>query len=293
MSPVHKLGFIQPQLPTLVDQPPPGEDWIHEIKHDGYRTILVRDRDHVRAFTRNGFDWTDRYPNIVDAARRLSCPSAILDGEVIVQDERGVSDFEALRSAIRHQPERILFFAFDLLHLNGRDLRNEALLERRVKLKELIGDDPYSPLQFSESFSVGGAALLKGCMQHRLEGIVSKLSSSRYQSGRSKTWLKTKCFAEGTFVIIGTDQDRKTGAIRALLARPHAQGLVYAGAAFIALPAEQREALHNELERLTAQQCPLGFRMPGARWVKPKLLVRVRHLTGSNYLRHATVREIQ
>ena len=247
----------------------------------------------MRAFTRNGFDWSDRYPGIIAAAGQLRCRTAILDGEVIVQDEQGRSDFEALKSAIRDQPERLIFFAFDLLHLNGRDLRNESLIERRAKLKQLVGEDPWSPVQFSEAFTAGGAALFKACLQHGLEGIVSKLSSSRYQSGRSKTWLKTKCFTEGIFVIIGTDQDRKTGAMRALLARPHADGLVYAGAAFIALPREQRDALYSELEGLAAERCPLGFQMHGARWVKPKVVARVRHLAGSKYLRHAPLREIQ
>ena len=293
MSRVPRLGFIEPQVPTLVDHPPQHEEWIHEVKHDGYRTLLVRDRDGVRAFTRNGFDWTDRYPSIVRAATKLSCRSAILDGEVIVQDERGISHFEALNTAIRREPERLIFFAFDLLHLDGRDLRQRPLVERRAELKGLIGENPWSRLQYSEAFNAGGAALFKACVQHGLEGIVSKLSSSRYRSGRSKTWRKTKCFTESTFVIIGTDQDRKTGAMRALLARPENYGFVYAGAAFIALPGEQREALHYELERLSITQCPLGLRMPGARWVEPRVIAKVRHLAASKYLRHATVKEVQ
>ena len=131
MSPVFELGFVESQLPTLVDQPPEGEDWIHEIKHDGYRTMLVRDSDGIRAFTRNGFDWTDRYP--VHRASRCEAELSLCHSrcQVIVQDERGVSDFEALGSAIRHEPQRLFFFAFDLLHLNGSDLRNKPLLERR------------------------------------------------------------------------------------------------------------------------------------------------------------------
>jgi bifunctional non-homologous end joining protein LigD len=132
------LEFIKPQLATPVDHPPPRAGWIHEVKHDGYRTLLVIERRKAQAFTRNGFDWTERYPSITNAAAKLGCRSVIIDGEVIVQNEHGVSDFEALKSAIRWHPQSLIFCAFDLLHLNGNDLRDRPLLERRAKLKELV-----------------------------------------------------------------------------------------------------------------------------------------------------------
>src|SRR5215210_1707668 len=248
-----RLRFIEPQIPTLVDQPAQGSDWIHEVKHDGYRTVVVVDRGEARAYTRNGFDWTDRYPGIVSSAGKLKCHSAILDGEVIVQDARGVSDFEALKSAMRWQPRGLIFYAFDLLHLNGKDLCPEPLLERRSKLKDLISGDPRSPLQYSDELLGDGEKLFRACAEYGLEGIVSKRASSRYRSGRSKAWLKTKCFTESVFVLIGTDRDRKTGALRALLARDDAQGLAYAGAAFIALPGEARHELASRLEALTTE----------------------------------------
>ena len=109
------LEFIKPQLATAVDHPPPRAGWIHEVKHDGYRTLLVIERRKARAYTRNGFDWTDRYPGITKAAAKLDCRSAIIDGEVIVQDERGGSDFEALKSAIRWRPQSLILCTFDLL----------------------------------------------------------------------------------------------------------------------------------------------------------------------------------
>jgi DNA ligase D-like protein (predicted ligase) len=273
-----------------VDQPPQGREWIHEIKHDGYRTLLVVEDGLVRAYTRNGFNWSERYPGLVSAAAKLDCRSAIIDGEVIVQDESGVSDFDALKTAIRWQPERLILYAFDLLHLNGRDLREEILSYRRTKLKELIGV-PQSRLQFSEEFTEGGGALFRACVEHGLEGIVSKLSSSRYRSGRTKSWLKTKCFTESAFVIIGTDRDRKTGAVRALLARADDQGLIYVGPAFIALAGSEREDFRARLERIKIERCPIPkLRISEARWVDPQLVVRVRHLAGTKYLRHATVR---
>src|SRR5690242_16401955 len=125
------LEFIRPQLATSVDQPPPRAGWIHEVKHDGYRTLLIVERRKARAHTRNGFDWTERYAVITKAAARLDCHSAIIDGEVIVQDEHGVSDFDALKSWIRWRPMSLIFCVFDLLHLDGKDLRDRPLLERR------------------------------------------------------------------------------------------------------------------------------------------------------------------
>ena len=151
MSRLSRLGFILPQLPSLTDQPPEGADWIHEVKHDGYRTMLVIERGTARAYTRNGYDWSDRYPGIVAAARKLPCRAAILDGEIIVQDGRGVSDFEALQLALLTKTTHLIFYAFDLLHLNGKDLREKSLLERRAKLKQLIGGDSKSQLQFSDT----------------------------------------------------------------------------------------------------------------------------------------------
>src|SRR5690349_14844480 len=117
------LGFIKPELPTLVPEPPTGEGWIHEIKYDGYRTLIVIDRGQVRAFTRNGNDWSTAYKRVVAACSRLVCQTALIDGEMVVQDEHGITDFPALRSAIYRAPHRIVFFAFDLLHLDGQDLR--------------------------------------------------------------------------------------------------------------------------------------------------------------------------
>jgi bifunctional non-homologous end joining protein LigD len=283
------LGFIKPQLASSVDQAPPRAGWIHEVKHDGYRTLLIIERRKARAYTRNGLDWSESYLGITKAAAKLDCHSAMIDGEVVVQDERGVSDFEALKSAIRWQPQRLIFCAFDLLDLNGTDLRDRPLLERRAKLRELVPSE--HPFLFSEEFTGDAAAFFQACADHQLEGIVSKLASSRYRSGRSKTWLKTKCFTEGSFVIIGLDRDRKTGAKRALLAKAGAQGLAYAGAAFIAVP---HRDLFERLKRLSAAHSPIaGLHFKDAQWVRPELTARVRHLVGATYLRHATVRTIE
>jgi bifunctional non-homologous end joining protein LigD len=292
MSRASQLCFIPPQLPSLTEQPPEGAEWIHEVKHDGYRTMLLVERGTARAYTRSGHDWSDRYPGIIAAARKLPCRSAILDGEVIVQDARGISDFEALQSALRSKTTHLIFYAFDLLHLDDRDLREKPLLERRAKLKRLIAGDSQSQLQFSDEFVGDAAAFFRACAGHELEGMVSKLASSRYRSGRSTAWLKTKCFTEGEFLLLGMDRDRKTDAPRALLAKAERGNLIYAGAAFIGLRAEDRAALQSKLRTLAVERPSISWlRNREARWVKPKLSLKVRHLAfGSGLLRHATVR---
>ena len=287
-----RLRFIEPQFASPVDQPPEGKHWIHEIKHDGYRSQIVIERGQVRVFSRNGHDWSDRYSGIVRAAASLRCKSAIIDGEAIVQDGDGRSDFESLQSAIRSRRHSIILYAFDLLHLDGIDLRQQTLAERRGELKRLVGAEAESRIQFSDEFDGDAAALFKACAERELEGIVSKHSLAPYRSGRSKTWLKTKCFTQLTFVVIGTDRYRKTGALRALLAHNDGTGLNYAGAAFIALAGEERAQFFFELERLATSWAAFKG-MHYVKWCHPRLTVEVKHLAGSKFLRHATVKRLE
>jgi bifunctional non-homologous end joining protein LigD len=285
------VRFIEPQLATPVDEPPEGAHWIHEIKYDGYRCQVLLEREQARVFTRNGYDWTDRYPSIVRAASSLRCQSAIIDGEAIVQDGTGASDLDSLNAAMRWRPENIILYAFDLMHLDGADLRRETLSLRRSVLKVLVGNHDESRIQFSEAFVGEGAVLFKACAEHGFEGIVSKQGLAPYRSGRSRTWLKTKCFTESTFVVIGTDRDRKTGALRALLAYPNSEGLNYAGAAFIALADDARTDFLLEIERLATSWAAFKTsRLSDVKWCQPQLTVRVKHLAGSKTLSHATVK---
>lgn len=145
--------FIPTMQPALVDEPPAGDDWLHEIKYDGYRTQLAIGGSQVRAFTRNGHDWTAKYPDIAQAAGRIDCQSALIDGEVCVQDERGVTDFAALRSAMTKEPWRLVFFAFDLLHLNGVDLRRQPLEERRAHLRWILEGNSGSAMATAQTSS--------------------------------------------------------------------------------------------------------------------------------------------
>src|SRR5690349_1681922 len=201
------LGFIRPEIPTRVPEPPSGDGWIHEIKHDGYRTLIVIDQGNVRAFSRHGRDWTGPYRRVVVAAAKLPCKAALLDGELIVQDKNGISDFDALRSAIHKARHRLVLFAFDLLHLDGKDMRRTPLLERRAALRKLIEPDCRSPTQFSDHVDCNGAKFFKAAAELGLEGIVSKRASCLYRPGRSRNWLKIKNMVESEFVLLGTEVD--------------------------------------------------------------------------------------
>jgi bifunctional non-homologous end joining protein LigD len=287
-----KLQFVEPMAPTLVDEPPGGAGWIHEIKYDGYRTELIVEDGRCRAFTRRGFDWTDRYAAMADAAAALPCESAILDGEVIVQDARGRSDFHALRRAIEARRGGLVFMAFDLLHLDGRDLRPWPVERRRAALEKLLASvQPNNPIQFSAHVEVSGAEFLAAADAMGLEGIVSKKLGSRYRSGAAKTWLKTKTFAEDDYVVIGTAKGDRAPV--ALLASENRGKLEYVGAAMVTLPDPDRDLFWTTAEKIRSAEPPLPMEpRKETGWVRPEMRVRVRHLRGEEMLRHATVKAI-
>jgi bifunctional non-homologous end joining protein LigD len=284
------LSFISPMTPILVEEAPTGGDWLHEIKHDGYRTQLVLDSGRAAAFTRNGHDWSDRYRRILDAAAGLECAAAIIDGEAIVQDEQGRSDFTLFQEALRSAPQRLVFMAFDLLHLDGADLRSWPLSERRAALMDLVGcHDPSCCVQYSEHVTGDGRSMFEAADRLGLEGIVSKRASSRYRSGPSRNWLKIKCVARGEFVVIGA-QPGDQGPPCALLARETEGGLEYAGSAFVTLSAVEREKFWNQMDRLRTPRPPVTMsKLSKASWVRPELRVRAKYLKGSDKLRHATL----
>lgn len=184
---VSPPGFIEPCLPTISRKIPSGPQWIHEIKQDGYRMMAARGDSGVRLLTRNGFDWTKRYPRIVEALEGLAIKSATIDGEAVWLDDAGIGDFRRLHS--RTDDRRVSLFAFDLLEIDGRDLRKEPLERRRALLKSAIaGVD----ILFSDHFEGDGEVLFREACKFGLEGIVSKRRDAPYASGRSKAWLKVK-----------------------------------------------------------------------------------------------------
>jgi bifunctional non-homologous end joining protein LigD len=232
------------------------------------------------------------YKRVVAACTRLVCETALIDGEVVVQDEQGVSDFQALRSAIYTAPHRIIFFAFDLLHLNGQDLRGRPLMERRELLIELIRPDKRFPIQFSDHFEGDGAAFFKAAAEIGLEGIVSKRAASRYRSGPSRSWLKTKNMVESEFILLGTERD-SSGIPWALLASDRDGRLEFAGPAILNPPQALRAAWRERMAALAVAKPPVrGLRQGSAQWLRPELRVRVKHLKAKGVLRHATVKQL-
>jgi bifunctional non-homologous end joining protein LigD len=181
-------GFILPCQPLLVDRPPAGSDWLHEIKHDGYRIIARKDGGRATLWSRHGTNFTGRLPKIAEAIRRLPADSAVIDGEAVAFRPDGHSDFAALRT--KAGSARACLVAFDLLILNGADLRQRPLEERRDELSRLVhGVDN---ILFSEALSAEGALVFAKACKLGLEGIVSKRAGSRYRSGTSRNWLKSK-----------------------------------------------------------------------------------------------------
>ena len=183
-------GFIEPCLPTKVPRPPSGPLWVHEIKYDGYRLMVRRDGGRVRAFTRNGHDWADRFSAIVAAAHRIKASSFLIDGEVVIVRDDGTPDFHALRS--RRRGSEAVLFAFDLIEQDGDDLRDLPLIERKRRLNKLIGRAKRRSIQFVEHLAGDGATVFEHVRRMGLEGIVSKRTDAPYRSGPSKTWLKSK-----------------------------------------------------------------------------------------------------
>jgi len=285
--------WTPPLSPTLVDVPAAGDKWQHEIKYDGYRTLIVRAGRDVVAFTRRGHDWTAKYEPVVAEVRQLRCRSCSIDGEMIVQDEQGRSDFAAFQKALGRDSERLIFMAFDLLELDGEDLRRQPLQERRGKLRALLGANrPHRRLQMSEEHRGSGADLLAAACAMGLEGIVSKKIDSVYRSGPQKTWLKTKCYDEGEFVVVGAEHEAGRPAF-ALLAREEGAGLVYVGSAFLTLSGASRDRFWNQIEATERATRPLETEKRDGCWVESTMRVRVQFLRGEHgKLRHASVKEL-
>ena len=287
------MPFIPPCIPTLVDNPPEGEAWTHEIKYDGYRTQIHLAGGHAVAFTRNGHDWSMKYASVLADARDMIKRDAILDGEMVVQDETGRTDFKRLSSAITWESASPVFYAFDLLGLNGNDLRKQQCHDRRAQLHDLIGDPrPNSDIQFSQALEGSGGEFFTAVERMGLEGIVSKRKASIYRGGYSKDWLKTKAYVTREYVVIGYEH-KHGGAPSLMLADMEDGQLRYVGRAIPTIGGKQRAELWEALDYLrdTKFDVPVSANK-GAIPVQPVLRVMAKHLKGEDKLRHATVTEV-
>ena len=289
---------LKPELATLVDSAPAGE-WSYEIKFDGYRIMARIDHDQVQLFTRNGHDWTHKLPKQAEALAALGLESAWLDGEMVVANEQGVPDFQALQNAFDSgKSTNILYYLFDLPYLNGVDLREVAVEERRAALSTVLGAHEQPLLRFSEAFDETPDALLNSACQMQMEGLIGKRLGSPYVSRRSGDWIKLKCKHRQEFVIVGyTDPKGARSAFGALLLGLHDRDsgeLRYAGKVGTGFNEMTLKSILAQLKPLQVKTAavvnpPSGFEAKGVHWLKPKLLAEVAfaEMTKDGSVRHA------
>ncbi|SPO55620.1 Multifunctional non-homologous end joining protein LigD [Includes: 3'-phosphoesterase; DNA ligase D; DNA repair polymerase] [Pseudomonas sp. JV551A1] len=289
---------LQPQLATLVDSPPNG-DWRYEVKFDGYRILARIDGDDVRLFTRNGHDWSSKMPRQVAALRALGLDSAWLDGEVVVADDNGSADFQALQNAFdTDNDEHITYYVFDLPFLGGQDLRQLPLQDRRSTLQHLLEHNESDLLKYSADFDQPVESLLDSACRLQLEGLIGKRVDSPYSGRRSPDWIKLKCKQRQEFVIVGyTDPKGSRSGFGALLLALHDNGsgeLRYAGKVGTGFSATTLASIHArlkplEIARPALPNPPTGAEARGVHWLKPQLLAEVAYaqMTRDGIVRHS------
>ncbi|MBP0615466.1 DNA ligase D [Jiella mangrovi] len=297
--------YGKPQLATLVDEPPKGEAWLHEIKFDGYRLLGLVSGGDVRLVTRNGHDWTGKFSRLAKPLGELDVTDAVFDMEAVVLDEDGRSDFQKLQNALSEESDRgIVAFVFDCLHLCGEDLTKAPLTTRKERLKAVLdgqGARGKKILRYSDHIEGKGDQMIARSCSMGLEGVISKKADAPYRPGRSKSWLKSKCIKRQEFVIVGfTKAQGGARAIGALhLGYRAKDGLVYAGKVGTGFSDVSAQALRDRLDDMTRKTPPVEKLTPtekrGATWVTPKLLCEVAFTewTGEGKIRHPSFKGLR
>jgi bifunctional non-homologous end joining protein LigD len=290
VGPVKEL-----QLARLVAEPPEGPEWIHEQKFDGYRILAEKAGDTVRLFTRRFNDWTAELPTVAAAVARLPCKRALIDGEVAAVLPDGRTSFQALQNAFSGTGANLAYFVFDLLSIDGEDVRAQPLIDRKERLKKLVGKRP-GLIRYSEHVEGSGRKFFELACKQGLEGIVSKRRDSPYTGGRGGAWLKTKCILRQELVIGGyTDPEGARTHIGALLVGYHEKGkLLYAGKVGTGFTQKLLVELKALLEPLETRASPFSpeppraWTGPGRHWVEPRLVgeVAFSEWTADGRLRH-------
>ena len=287
--------FVPPQLATLVDKPPQGEEWFHELKFDGYRLICHLSGGQVRFWTRNQKDWTGKFAAVGKTVKTLRLKSAILDGEIVALDPSGRASFQRLQQSLKSNSSGLIFHVFDLIYLDGFNLTRVPLRERKALLSQLLEPLGNTGLvRYSDHIEGNGAQFLEQACKFGLEGIVSKLANSAYESTRSRNWLKIKCIKRQEFVIAGYTLSEKGIPFSSLVLGFYDKGkLIYAGRAGTGFSNAQRVELKKMLDRIKSptrpfEQIPKDPGLLRAVWAEPKLVgeVAFTEWTDEGIIRH-------
>jgi bifunctional non-homologous end joining protein LigD len=294
---------IEPCLALLKARPPKGDDWVFEIKWDGYRLAVHIEPTGVRILTRGGHDWTHRFPAIEEAANQLPVATAILDGEAVVLDERGRPDFGLLQQSLggrggKKSSSDAIFMAFDLLYFDGHDLRNSELDMRRHLLEDLVPAAEQGDIRLSEQIEANGDQLLASACELDLEGIIAKQRRAPYRSGRGGEWLKIKCTQSDGFAIVGYEKSTASfgGIGRLLLAARKRDELVYVGGVGTGFNERSAAELREQMDKLIISKPAVDTgRKRNAVFVRPELVAEIeyRAWTHDGKLRHASYKGLR
>lgn len=268
--------FIEFQFPKLVASAPTGDDWIHEVKYDGYRMQIRVVAGEVSIRTRRGHDWTDRFPRLVRSAAKLK--DCVLDGEMCAVDKDGNPDFANLISSLKRNTDHLVFFAFDVLWLGREDMRRRDQITRKLALAKAI-ERAGPGIHYSAHTVGGGPALFAAACKRSLEGIVSKRASATYVAGKGGAWLKTKC-RPGMEVVIGGWTTSGSASFKSILAGAYEGGkLRYIGKVGTGFSARILDDLAPRLRKLEIERSPFAGRQPTSsekmRFVRPELVAEI------------------
>jgi bifunctional non-homologous end joining protein LigD len=297
--------FVEPCLATLVDKAPDAKRWLHEIKFDGYRIQARLDNGEVKLMTRKGLDWTKKFPSVAAAVAKLHAKTALIDSELVVEDSKGISSFSLLQEDLKAgRGGRMVLYAFDLMHLNGADLKPLPLSARKAALSKLLrGGHDRAHLRFSRSLHERGPVLLKHACRMGLEGIMSKLADAPYHSGRGRDWVKAKCSDRQELVVAGfAPSSADAYAVGALVLSFYSRGkLKYAGRTGTGFTHDTARSLYRTLKAHQRKTSPFGTVPAEERgrrtpvWVEPKMVVEVdfHGWTHSDHVRQASFQGVR